>query len=76
LRFSPWEEEMEGGTSTYNKGQFDGSQPNDQTVESPLKKHKKKHEKIPIAKRVSTFTNMQVIEAKAKATKHNPRKLR
>ncbi len=67
---------MEGGTCTYSKGQIDGSQPNDQIVESPLKKHKKKRKKIPIAKRVFTFTKMRVVEAKAKATKHNPRKLR
>lgn len=51
LRFFEWEEEetkeeeMEEGTHTSSKGQLDRSQPNDQTIESPLKKFKKKNKK-------------------------------
>jgi hypothetical protein len=52
------EEEMEGGPCTSSKGQSNKSQPNHQTVESPLKKQKKKCEKMPIVKRVSTSIKM------------------
>lgn len=51
-------EDEEEHTSTSNKGLFEKDQPNDQTVESPLKKLKKKShvEKIIIAQRISTRT--------------------
>jgi hypothetical protein len=62
---------MEEGTHTSSKGQLNRSQPNDQIVESPLKKFKKKREKLPIAKRVSNSTKTRVIEVKIKATKAN-----
>jgi hypothetical protein len=55
-----------GGACTSSKGQFDGSQPNDQPIESPLKKQKKNCEKMLIVKRVSTSTKMRVAEAKKK----------
>jgi hypothetical protein len=55
LRFFQWEEEEEGeeeeeeeeedmvdeSTSTSSKGKYDMEQPNDKTIESPLKKQKK-----------------------------------
>jgi hypothetical protein len=40
LAFSRGEEEEEEGTCTSSKGQFDGSHPNDQTIDNPLKKRK------------------------------------
>jgi hypothetical protein len=51
--------------STSNKGLFEHDQPNDQTIESPLKKSKKKtlEEKTPIVQRNFVFT-------KTRATKH------
>ncbi len=52
------EEEEEEGTCTSSKGQYDGSHPNDQTVDSPLKK--KKHEKTPIVKKVSISTKQRL----------------
>jgi hypothetical protein len=84
LRFLRWEEEeeetkeeeMEEGTHTSSKGESDKSQPNDQIVESPLKKLKKKHEKLPIVKRVFNSTKTRAIEAKMKATKANLGKLK
>jgi hypothetical protein len=79
LRFSQWEEEDEGeeeeeeesdeGIGTSSKGKSDMEQPNDQIFESPLKKHKKKREKLSIVKRVSTSTKMQGVEVKTRATK-------
>jgi hypothetical protein len=47
-------------THTSSKGQLDRSQPNDQTIESPLKKLEKKHKKLPTAKRVSNSTKTKV----------------
>ncbi len=67
LAFSRGEEEEEDSTHTPSKGQSNGSHPNDQTTEKPLKK--KKHEKTPTAKRVSVST-------KSRATKHNFGRLR
>ncbi len=47
LRFSEWEEEeeMEEVTHTSNKGQLDRSQPNDQTIESPIEEIQKEKQK-------------------------------
>jgi hypothetical protein len=59
---------MEEGTHTSSKGKLDRSQPNDQTIESPLKKFKKKCKKLPIVKRVSNSTKTRVIEVKVRAT--------
>ncbi len=67
---------MEEGTHTSSKGQLNRSQPNDQTVESPLKKFKKKCEKLPIVKKVFNFNETRVVEAKIKATKANLGKLK
>jgi ribosomal protein S21 len=67
---------MEEGTHTSSKGQSDRSQPNDQTVESPLKKFKKKCEKLRVTKRVSNSTKTRVVEAKVRATKANLGKLK
>jgi hypothetical protein len=84
LKFSRWEEEeeeeieeeMEKGTHTSSKGQLNRSQPNDQTVESPLTKFRKKRVKLPIAKRVSNSTKTRAVEVKVSATKANVGKLK
>jgi hypothetical protein len=77
LIFLGWEEEeMEKGTHTSSKGQSNRSQPNDQTVESPLKKFKKKREKLLIVKRVSNSTKTSVAKVKVKAIKANLGKLK
>ncbi len=60
---------MEEVTHTSSKGQSDRSQPNNQTIESPLKKFKKKSKKLPIAQRVSNSTKTRVAQAKMKAIK-------
>jgi len=67
---------MEEGTHTSSKGQLNRSQLNDQIVESPLKKFKKKHEKLSIVKKVFNFTKTRVVEVKIKATKANLGKLK
>lgn len=60
----------EKNTCTSNKGPYDKSQPNDQTVESPLKKIKKKsQDKTPIAQRVYMSTKTRATNNKAKGTK-------
>jgi hypothetical protein len=65
------EEEMGKGTHTSSKGPLDRSQPNDQIVESPLMKFKKKREKLPIVKRVFNSTKTRATAVKVNATKAN-----
>jgi hypothetical protein len=67
---------MEEGTHTSSKGQLNRSQPNDQTIESPLKKFKNKCEKLLISKRVFNSTKTRVVEAKIRVTKANLGKLK
>jgi len=87
LKFLGWEEEeeekvketkeeMEKGTHTSSKGQLNRSQPNDQTVESPLKNFKMKCEKLSIVKKVYNFTKTRVDKVKVRATKANLGKLK
>jgi len=87
LKFLGWEEEeekekeikeeMEEGTHTSNKGQLNRSQPNDQTVESPLKNFKMKCEKLSVVKKVYNFTKTRADhKVKVKATKANLGKLK
>jgi hypothetical protein len=67
---------MEEGTHTSSKGKSNRSQPNDQIVESPLKKFKKKRENLLIVKRVSHATKTSAAKMKVKATKANLGKLK
>ncbi len=67
---------MEEGTHTLSNGQLNRSQPNDQIVESLLKNFKKKHENLPIAKKVFNSTKTRAIEVEIRATKANLGKLK
>jgi hypothetical protein len=59
------------GIGTSSKGPFENDHHNDQLVESPLKKiKKKKSKKIPIAQRAFVFTKTWAADLKMKATKH------
>jgi hypothetical protein len=55
---------MEEGTHISSKEQLNRSQPNDQTVESPFKKCKKKHEKLPIVKKVFNLLRQGLLRQK------------
>lgn len=64
------EDEDKECMGTSNKGSSDKSHLNDQTVESPLKKTKKKsRDKCLVAQRVFVFTKTRAIDPKTRATK-------
>jgi hypothetical protein len=65
----------EENACTSNKGPYDKSKPNDQTVDSPLKKIKKKsQDKTLIMQKVYVSTKTRAVDNKAKGTKHGQEK--
>jgi hypothetical protein len=69
-------EDAQECTGTSSKGPSDKSHPNDQVVESPLKKNKKNQKvKIPIAKRVFASIKTRVAD-KSWSAKHGQGKVK